>query len=677
MQCFRVCSPARMSRRPREAEVLWYPSRRDIDTANATHFMTWLARHRGVTFSTWNQLWEWSVRDQNAFWSAVWAYYKVESQRCPDRIVSSDPMPQTRWFEGGRLNYAENILARAPRERPALIEITEDSAEPRMWSTVELSGMVGAVAEHLQALGVGPGDRVAAYLPNIPEAVIALLATTAIGAIWSACGPEFGVSGVIDRFGQIAPKVLFAVDGYRFGGRTHERSEVVDELRTRLPSVQATVMVRKLHPESPLPAGTLAFEHLLATPKAPVFTSVPAQHPLWILFTSGSTGRPKGIVHSHGGIVLEHLKSLGLCLDIGPADTMFFVSSTSWMAWNYSIGALLHGASVVVSPADPARPQQDGALVSAAQTNATILGIGSAYVSTLAKQDIQLRDRLDLSALRLIMPTGSPLPAAGWRWLAEQVDARIDSICGATEVCTVFFCGNPLTPVRLGEISGRSLGVNAQSWDPDGTPQLGEVGEMMITVPMPSMPVSLWNDDNQTRYRSTYFDAHPHVWRQGDRITVGTDGSVVVRGRSDATLNRNGVRLGSAEIYSVVEQFPQIEDSLVAGAELHDGQYLMTLFVVLAEDAALDHTLLAAIQTRLRAELSPRHVPDEIVAAPVVPRTLTGKKLEVPIKAILQGSDPADVAVPASIDHPQALHWFADWAATHHLGATPTSSVPT
>lgn len=651
-----------MNERSSDADVLWTPSQHDIDTANVTDFMTWLAKHRGVKVSTWNRLWEWSIRDLQAFWSAVWSYYNVKSQRGPERILSSDPMPGVQWFEGARLNYAENILARSPRERAALIEIAED-CEPREWSTAVIAGMVGALSRELLALGVGPGDRVAGYLPNIPEAVIALLATTAIGAVWSSCGPEFGSGSVIDRFDQIAPKVLFAVDGYRYGGRTYERADVVAELRERLPSVQSTIIVRKLRPESSLPAGALAFERLVADPEPPKFVSLPAEHPLWILFTSGSTGRPKGIVHSHGGILLEQLKTLGLCLDIGPADTMFFVSSTSWMAWNLSVGALLHGASVVLSSADPARPHQDGALEVAARTRATILGIGSAYVTTLAKHDVAVRERFDLSALRVVMPTGSPLPPMGWRWLAKEVDARIDSICGGTEVCTVFFCGNPLTPVRLGEISGRSLAVDAQSWGPDGKPRFGEVGEMMVTVPMPSMPLSLWNDEDQKRYRRTYFDAHASVWRQGDWITIGRDGSVVVTGRSDATLNRGGVRLGSAEIYSVVEQHPEVADSLVIGAELPDGQYLMALFVVLVDGAALDESLVAEIRTRLRVELSPRHIPDEIVATPLIPRTLTGKKLEIPIKAIVQGRDPADAVVAGAIDSPEALHWFAIWAA--------------
>jgi acetoacetyl-CoA synthetase len=650
------------------ADVLWRPRPYDIDNANVTDFMSWLDEQRGISHRTWNDLWEWSVHDLEGFWSAVWDYYGVTAARRPDQIVSSVPMPDTRWFEGAQLNYAENIFAGAPRTRPALIEIAEGAA-PREWSTDELAGKVGALSRHLLELGVTPGDTVAAYLPNIAEAVVGLLATAAIGAVWASCGPEFGVTAVTDRLGQINPKVLLAVDGYRFGGREHERVDVLHELRRRLPSLAATIVVRKLHPDAASPDGTVAFDEIVATPRTPMFTPVPADHPLWVLFSSGSTGLPKGIVQGHGGIVLEHLKSLGLCLNIGPSDTMFFVSSTSWMAWNYSVGTLLHGATVVLSSASPAQPESDGAFAVAAQTHATVLGVGSAYVTALAKQRAEPQSRYDLGNLRLIIPTGSPLAPIGWDWLADRFPARIDSICGGTDVCTVFFCGNPLTPVRSGRISGRSLGVHAQAWDTDGRPRLDSVGEMMVTTPMPSMPLRLWNDPSGERYRSTYFDKHPTAWRQGDWITIGHDGSVEVKGRSDATLNRGGIRLGSAEIYTVVDQFDEIVDSLVIGAELTDGRYLLVLFVTLAGGVVLDESLRERIEARLRAELSPRHVPDTIAAAPAVPRTLTGKRLEVPVKAILQGAMPDSVAAPGAVDHPHALEWFAQWAAQNGVSA--------
>jgi acetoacetyl-CoA synthetase len=645
-----------------QPNVVWRPGPEDVDGANATHFMNWLKDNRRINLTTWNDLWEWSVHDLNMFWAAVWDYYDVTADRRPDHIATSDAMPHTRWFGGAQLNYAKNVLARAPLTRPALIEVAEDTA-PREWSTAEIAGKVGALSRYLIRLGVGPGDRVAAYLPNIAEAVIGLLATAAIGAVWASCGPEFGVTAVIERFGQINPKVLLTVDGYRFGGQTHDRGGAARELRRRLPSLADTIVVRKLNPDAPIPDATHAFDEIVAEPSPPTFVPVPADHPLWILFSSGSTGPPKGIVHGHAGIVLEHLKSLGLCLNIGPTDTMFFVSSTSWMAWNYSIGALLHGASVVLSSASPNHPRSDGAFAIAGQTAATILGVGSAYVTALAKQRAESQNHYDLRRLRLLIPTGSPLPQIGWDWIAERIPARIDSICGGTEVCTVFFCGNPLTPVRSGQISGCSLGVNAQSWNALGQPQHDTVGEMMVTTPMPSMPLRLWNDPTGTRYRDTYFDKHPTVWRQGDWITITEYGAVEVKGRSDATLNRGGVRLGSAEIYTVVDQFDEITDSLVIGAELGGGRYMLALFIVLTDGAVFDDALRRRIEARLRNELSPRHVPDTIAVAPVVPRTLTGKKLEVPVKAILQGAPPTSVAAAGVVDHPQALRWFARWAA--------------
>ncbi len=624
--------------------VVWQPRPADVERANVTRFLGWLRAQRGLDLDGWPALWDWSVTDLQAFWRAVWDFYDVQAHTPPQAMLTHRRMPGAQWFAGARLNYAEHILARAPRDRPALIAIAED-APPEPWTRDKLAGQVGALSVRLRALGVAPGDRVAAYLPNIPEALVAMLATTAIGGVWSACGPDFGVASVVDRFAQIEPKVLIASERYRFGGREYDRTDVIGELQQRLTSVVATLVV-----------GSAEWDAIIATPVEPEFVPVPADHPLWILFSSGTTGLPKGIVQGHGGILLEHLKAIGLCLDLGPSDTWFFVSSTSWMAWNLLVGGLLHGTTIVLSSASPGWPAIDGAFEVAAQTEATALGIGSAYVTACANADAEPPG---LDALRLLIPTGSPLPPAGWAWLAGRFDARIDSICGGTDVCTVFFSGNPLTPVHLGEISGRALGVKAEAWDPDGRARVGAVGEMVVSEPMPSMPLRLWDDPSGERYAQTYFDAYPGAWRQGDWITLNERGGVVVSGRSDATLNRGGVRLGSAEIYAVVEAFDGVLDSLVVGVERPDGGYLLALFVV----GELDEDLRARIVAALRAELSPRHVPDEIVTAPVIPRTLTGKKLEVPVKRVLQGMPPAEAAAAGSVDHPEALPWFAAWAA--------------
>jgi acetoacetyl-CoA synthetase len=492
---------------------------------------------------------------------------------------------------------------------------------------------------------VGPGDRVAAYLPNIPEAVVAMLAVTSLGAVWAACAPDFGTQSVIDRFAQLEPVVLIAADGYRFGGKWHDRSAVVDSLRRALPSVRETILVGEV---------------LTAKPCEPEFTDVPFDHPLWILFSSGTTGIPKGIVHSHGGIVVEHLKSLGLCMDLQPADRYLFFSSTSWMAWNYLVGGLLHGSTIVLYEGSPGHPGPDGLWAIAERVGATVLGMGSAYVTGCQKAGVELAGR-DLSALRTVIPTGSPLPPSGWQWLHRELSAttRIDSICGGTDVCTAFIGGSPLLPVNEGEIACRWLGVSAQAFDPEGRPVIGEVGEFVMTEPMPSMPVALWNDPDGERYRDAWFSLYPGVWRQGDWITISERGTLVVSGRSDATLNRGGVRLGSAEIYAVVERMPEVLDSLVVGLELPDGGYYMPLFIVPADPEADQDEIAAVVAAAIRAELSPRHVPDDIVVAPRIPRTLTGKKLEIPVKRILGGADVEAVAAAGAVDHPEVLDWYA------------------
>jgi acetoacetyl-CoA synthetase len=493
-----------------------------------------------------------------------------------------------------------------------------------------------------------------------------MLATASLGAIWSVCAPDFGAEGVADRFGQLAPKVLVAIDGYRFGGRVHDRRAVVAELQAALPSLVATVTVRSAFADE---AATLPFDELVREEREPEFVSLPFGHPLWVLFSSGTTGIPKGLVHSHGGIVLEHLKSLGLSLDLGPADRFFFYTSTSWMAWNYLVGGLLHGATTILYNGSPAHPRQDALWSIARETDATVMGIGSAYVSACQKAGIQLDDRAD--ALRTVIPTGSPLPPTGWEWLEQQLPSatRIDSICGGTDVCTAYFMGSPVLPVYDGEISARGLGVKAESWSPSGVSQVDSLGEFVVTEPMPSMPLRLWGDDDGRRYRDAYFDLFPSAWRQGDWIVISARGTVKVSGRSDATLNRHGVRIGSGEIYAAVEQLPEIADSLVVGVEREDGSYDMPLFIVTAAGATLDDRLRDTIVEQIRARLSPRHVPDAIIEAPAVPRTLTGKKLEVPVKRLLQGEPLMELAAPGAVDDLAILEWYARYATTRTSAA--------
>jgi acetoacetyl-CoA synthetase len=641
--------------------VTWAPGPEDVESSRVAEFLRWLQRERGMSFDGYDALWRWSVEELEDFWASVWHFFAVPAS-APYRAVLEDRrMPGAAWFPGARLNYAEAVLDRAPGDRPAIVAVSEDLVTQDI-SRDELRGRVGALAAALRDLGVGPGDRVAGYLPNIPEAVVALLATASVGAVWTSCSPDFGLRSVVDRLAQVEPVVLIAVDGYRWAGREHDRREVVAQLRGALPTVRAVIVVQSLDPAGELPPtpGALRYADLVAQAREPQFAQVEFGSPLWVLFSSGTTGLPKGIVHSHGGIVVEHLKALGLCLDLRAEDTFLFPSSTSWMAWNFLIGGLLHGSTVVLYDGSPAHPSLDALWRVAARTGATVLGMGSAYVSGCARTGVTLPSD-DALRLRTVVATGAPLPIGGWRWLGEQLPAgvRIDSICGGTDVCTAFFGGSPLLPVWEGEISARWLGVAAAAFDPAGHPVVGEVGEFVVTAPMPSMPVRLWNDPHDDRYRSSYFGTYDGVWRQGDWITVSPRGSVVVSGRSDATLNRGGVRLGSAEIYGVVESLPEVSDSLVVGVELPGGGYAMPLFVVPAAGVELDDELRARIRAALREELSPRHVPDEIVAAPAVPRTLTGKRLEVPVKRLLQGA-PIDLVVSAdAVDRPDVLPWFA------------------
>jgi acetoacetyl-CoA synthetase len=653
--------------------AVWSPTPDRRERANVTGFLGWLADREQLRFDGYEQLWRWSVEDLDAFWEAVWGFYEVSSPTPHEAALAEPVIPGARWFEGAQLNYAEALLARAEALGASIVHVGEDGVASEL-TIDQLRGQVGALAATLRELGVGTGDRVAAYLPNVPEAIVAMLATASLGAVWSVCAPDFASSSVIDRFSQIEPTVLIAVDGYQFNGRRHDRVETIGELQAGLPSLRATIISRRLDPDRPLPdlPGVLDFSQACAPAREPEFATLEFAHPLWILFSSGTTGLPKGIVQSHGGILLEHLKSLGLCMDLRPGDRYLFYSSTSWMAWNYLVGGLLHGTTVVLYDGSPSLGHPGALWRVAAATGATVLGMGSAYAAACQRAEVSL-DELALDDLRTVIPTGSPLGPAGWRWLSEQLGpgVRIDSICGGTDVCTAFFGGSELLPVWAGEASCRWLGIGAHAFDPDGQELIGEVGEFVLTVPMPSMPIGLWGDPDGERYRSTYGDMYPGVWRQGDWIAISERGSVRILGRSDATLNRGGVRLGSAEIYAAVDGLDEVADSLVVGVEQPDGGYWMPLFVVSDADADL---LRERITLAIRAALSPRHVPDEVIKVPVIPRTLTGKKLEIPVKRILQGMPSDQAAATGSVDHPEALAFFTQLAAGRRHGSARARS---
>ncbi|WP_369639095.1 acetoacetate--CoA ligase [Nocardia sp. JMUB6875] len=638
----------------------WMPSEDDIAAARITDFTRFVQQRYGVQADDYAALWQWSVEDIEGFWWMVWEYFELGE--APVEVLASTEMPGARWFPGARLNYVDQVARRARTDRPAIIAMSEDTPR-RDLSWKEMLSRTAVLARSLRELGVGPGDRVAGYLPNIPEAVIAFLATASIGAIWSACGQDYTASAALDRLGQLEPTVLIAADGYRYGGKAHDKIDEIAALRAGLPTLRATVLVSRLGRTLPdVLDWNDATEDLFAT-EPPALTSEPVdfEHPLWVLYSSGTTGKPKGIVHGHGGVVVEHLKALALQSDIGRDDTFFWYTSPSWMMWNFQVSGLLTGATIVCYDGSPSYPASDALWALAARTGTTVLGTSPGYVLSCEKAGSHPAIAHDLTALRQIGITGSAFPASSSIWLRDNVgDIPVSSISGGTDVVSAFMGGVRTLPVRPGELSAPYLGVALEAWDSSGEPVENAVGELVITKPMPSMPVSFWNDPDGTRYRDAYFDMYPGVWRHGDWLTRTPHGGITIHGRSDSTLNRNGIRMGSADIYQTVESLPEIAESLVLGIEQPDAGYWMPLFVVLTPGQTLTAELRQRIAAAIRTDLSPRHVPDEIIEAPGIPHTRTGKKLEVPLKRLFQGADPARVVDPTAIDDPSLLAWYLD-----------------
>jgi acetoacetyl-CoA synthetase len=652
-----------------QGDVVWAPPADVRRTSELGRYLDRLRTERGLDFGSYEELHRWSVDDLEGFWSSVWEFYGVRSRTPYERVLGSREMPGAEWFPGATLNFAEHMVGRDEDSDRVAVVARSQSRGPIELTFADVREQVARARAGLLRLGVRPGDRVVAYLPNIPETLVAFLATASIGAVWATSPPEFGVRSVVDRLGQLEPKVLLAVAGYRWGERLVDRREQVTAVRAALPSVETVVHVPYHGGTDDALPDAVRWDELLGETGSLEFEPLPFAHPLYVLFSSGTTGLPKAIVHGHGGILLEHLKNGGLSFDLKPGDRLQWFTTTAWMMWNALVSTLLLRASIVMIDGSPGYPDLAFQWRLAEETRPTMLGLSPAFVMGCRKEGLEPGRSFDLSSIRTLGVAGSPLAVEGFEWLYEQFgsDVFVNNGSGGTDVCTGIVQGNLLIPVYAGEIAGRCLAVDATAFGPDGNEVVGELGELVIRQPMPSMPVGFWNDPDGARYRAAYFDHYAGVWRHGDWIVFTERGSCVITGRSDATLNRGGVRMGTSELYSVVEEIDEIVDSLVVHLEASDE---LLLFVVLRPELELDEELRARIADTLRTSLSPRHAPDAVVAVPAIPRTLTGKKLELPVKRILTGAAVSEVASLDALVDPDSIQPFDDYAQTRAQAET-------
>lgn len=644
-------------------KVLWRPSDAFIKQSNLKKFEQWLSAEKGLVFANYDALWRWSVEEVAAFWEAVWQYFEIKSHQPYASVLSGDSMPDVRWFEGATLNYAEHIFRQKSDDRPALIFQSERQPALAI-SWVELEAKVAAFQQYLKAQGIGKGDRVAAYLPNIPEAIIAFLAVNAMGAIWSCCSPDFGVNTVIDRFSQIEPGLFIAADGYQYNGKPFDRLDEICQIRDAIPSINQTVLVPYLNAFAEL-EDSAHWGEITTSSESPgpvLFVPVPFDHPIWVLYSSGTTGKPKAITHSHGGVLLEHLKYLAFHNDVHPGENFFWFTTTGWMMWNFLQASMLMGATPVLFDGSPGRPDLNVLWQLAESLPIHHFGTSAPYLTACMKQDLNPGGDFDLSNLRSIGSTGAPLPPEAFDWVYDNISKEVwlCSMSGGTDVCTAFVGGCPYEPVYRGAIQCRGLGCAMKAYSEEGREIKGSLGEMVIEKPMPSMPIYFWNDAGNQRYRASYFEHFPGKWRHGDWIKIFENGSLVIHGRSDATLNRKGVRIGTAEIYAILDGVPGVKDSMVLNLEKEDGSDVMPLFVVLEDGVTLTDELGSAINKALKELGSPRHVPDAIVVIPDIPYTLSGKKMEVPAKKVLMGMDVSGIMNKDAMRNPEAMQHILD-----------------
>ena len=637
-------------------KILWKPTAERIERATLTRYREWLERERGLRFDDYAALWQWSTSELDAFWETVVEYFGIEFSTQPEAVLGRREMPGAQWFPGARLSFAEQVF-RGKRDGEIAIRHASELRELDAWTWGELRVQTAQIASGLRALGVTEGDRVVAYMPNIPETVAAFLACASIGATWSSAAPEFGARSVIDRFAQVEPKVLLAIDGYRYGGKDFDRGDVVEAIAAEIPSLEHVVRFGYLDDSG--------WEDGFRQDGELTFAQLPFDHPLWVLYSSGTTGLPKPIVHGQGGILIEEVKKMNLHIDAQAGDRIFWFSTTGWMMWNFLVGVLVTEASVVLFDGNPGYPTLDRLWDLAADAGITTFGTSAAFIASCMKAEIEPAKGRDLSALEAVGSTGSPLGPEGFQWVYDQLgaDTWLFSTSGGTDLCTAFVGGVPILPVYLGEMQARSLGAAVQAFDPDGSPLIGEVGELVITEPMPSMPIFFWGDADGERLYESYFSMYPGIWRHGDWIEITERGTAIIYGRSDSTINRGGVRMGTSEIYRAVLDLPDVVDALVVDLPREDTDGWMPLFVVLKEGVSLDDDLAAEIRRRIRDDCSPRHVPNEIRQIQAVPRTLSGKVLEVPVKRILTGTPADQAASRESLANPEALDYFVALAA--------------